>query len=240
MLLSLQFQLYWSGLLSMSCIVLKRNSCTDSFLNFLWHGNSHSRFHGEKYWCVIGILDWCFNSANARATGQFRDSEYTNVKTLLGHFIFWIQAWQLVKVLAFTWVKHGPGDFWNTLVRWLCRVACIVFFGRNFLYHIWFACTCVHPWHLLSRVILVLVTGRCCDDLGENVPGAVWAAPPRARPVLSCLCRWTDVIRPTSYTSLPYVCVHNGACVICRACSYMYVYACKCTVTKQYCNRYIP
>ena len=119
MLLSWPFQLYWSQHVMHSPRPPKRNSCTDSFLNFVWHGNSHSRFHGEKYWCVIGTFDWFFNGANARATWHFRESEYTNIKTLLGHYIFWIHVWKLVRVLAFTWAKHCRGDFSNTLSRCL-------------------------------------------------------------------------------------------------------------------------
>ena len=106
-----------STVFRMSCIAPgpKLNNCTDSFLSFVWHSNSHSRFHGEKYWRAIGILDGVLSGANARATWHLGDSEYTNTKTLLGHSYIWIQAWKLVRVLAFTWAKHGRGDFWNTL-----------------------------------------------------------------------------------------------------------------------------
>ena len=66
-----------------------------------------SHIHGD-FWNTL-------NGANARSTWHFRDYEYINIKTLLGHSCIWIQVWNVVRVLAFTRAKHGRGDFWNTL-----------------------------------------------------------------------------------------------------------------------------
>ena len=110
-------RLSWINLIFLACHAKspKHSSLTDSFLSFVWHGNSHARFHGEKYWCVIGILDWFFNGANTRATWHLEDSKYTNIKTFPCLSYCCIQAWNLVRVFTFTWVKRCHRDFWNTL-----------------------------------------------------------------------------------------------------------------------------